>query len=385
MTLAAGTMADRHIEVVEHVLTLLDEGSFTSTYKCAVLMGMLELCRELTNARGEPPESITTRQLAERVVEIYWAHVRPHQDVAGGTTWPFQNSNARRGRRAKILELVQTARAQLEHATGRSVAFPEARRLADDKLEQLFCDVEWKLIEMPLPKLQRLGAHDTRWLYQISFDDGEHKARKKQVSAYQRGTADADFDNLIRFRPGVAETFHRLHDLLRPFVERRWVQIVSRFNGFETDHLHAWLFGSERESLNRVRAPLLELQRGTCFYCGGPLRSGVEVDHFIPWARHAENALENLVAAHGPCNNRKRDYLAATHHVARWSERNTREASTLEQIANDVSWDRRPQRVLGVARALYLSLPEDARLWSERSVFVAPDMAQLRAALGVPA
>src|SRR3954468_24781674 len=55
-------------------LLLFDEGGgrFSSTYKFAVLLGLAELCVEA------PPgtDSFTTRQLAERVVELYWPQVR---------------------------------------------------------------------------------------------------------------------------------------------------------------------------------------------------------------------------------------------------------------------------------------------------------------------
>lgn len=60
------------IEVAERVVTLLDEGAKSATYKPAVLVALIDLCIEQTSAKGEPPTSVTTRQLAERVVELYW-------------------------------------------------------------------------------------------------------------------------------------------------------------------------------------------------------------------------------------------------------------------------------------------------------------------------
>jgi 5-methylcytosine-specific restriction endonuclease McrA len=41
------------------------------------------------------------------------------------------------------------------------------------------------------------------------------------------------------------------------------------------------------------------------------------VDHFIPWSRYPNDAIENLVVAHERCNGRKSDFLAASDHVAR--------------------------------------------------------------------
>jgi hypothetical protein len=43
-------------------------------------------------------------------------------------------------------------------------------------------------------------------------------------------------------------------------------------------------------------------------------------DHFSPWARHPDNGIENLVAADGRYNNDKRDFVASTEHLQRWTD-----------------------------------------------------------------
>ncbi|MGN6108817.1 MAG: HNH endonuclease domain-containing protein [Kofleriaceae bacterium] len=107
-----------------------------------------------------------------------------------------------------------------------------------------------------------------------------------------------------------------------------------------------------------------ELQQGLCFYCDRPLRSP-QVDHFLPWARISLDAIENLVVADEHCNSRKTDYLAATTHVERWRERLDSAEHALSEIAAHVTWETGRARTLGVARALYLPLPANARLWSQ--------------------
>src|SRR5207249_11170136 len=81
---------------------------------------------------------------------------------------------------------------------------------------------------------------------------------------------------------------------------------------------------------------------------------------------YPDDGLENLVVAHARCNAQKRDFLAAAAHVGHWRAR-TRSASPvsaeLDRLAEAIGWTRHPDRTLGVARALYLRLPEDARLW----------------------
>ena len=52
------------------------------------------------------------------------------------------------------------------------------------------------------------------------------------------------------------------------------------------------------------------------------MKNDVEVDHFIPFARYANDLGHNFVAAHRACNNNKRDFLAAQKHRERWQNQN---------------------------------------------------------------
>ncbi len=73
MTDDAGALA-----LAERVLAILEEGSFSATYKFALFTAILDLCIEGTGASGEPPDTLTTRQLAQRVLELYWPHALPY-------------------------------------------------------------------------------------------------------------------------------------------------------------------------------------------------------------------------------------------------------------------------------------------------------------------
>lgn len=108
------------------------------------------------------------------------------------------------------------------------------------------------------------------------------------------------------------------------------------------------------------------------------------VDHFVPWARHPNNAIQNLVVAHEHCNNAKRDFLAASDHVARWRERldNAWEAAGLEAIARDSRWENNARRSFSVTRGVYLRLPARVPLWLRGQDFVALDREHLIGLLG---
>ena len=68
-------MSQRGIDPVgfaEKVLALLELGSFSATYKYALFTAIMDLCLESAMRSGTDDTVITTRQLAERVVELYW-------------------------------------------------------------------------------------------------------------------------------------------------------------------------------------------------------------------------------------------------------------------------------------------------------------------------
>lgn len=346
----------------EKLIALLDRGNFTATYKYAVLLGLIDLCLEGSTRTGEPPDSITTEQLARKVLELYWPHTSRY-DPAGRIL--IQNQ----GGAAEILQLI--ARFRDQHAPDPSAPLSRAERHAPERFARLVRDIEWKLVEMPLPRLQRLGrrgATDDRFIYQIEWDDRIKRSTFNDP---------AEFHNLIRFLPGAGDHLVRLAGLLRPMIEREWALKVAQLNSLPDAELQDFLFGHARINLTPVCAPLRDLQDDQCFYCGGRLAGTAAVDHFVPWARHPSNAIENLVVTHPACNGAKSDYLAATDHVDHWHSWVTSQRTALDAIAADRQWESRPGRSLGVVRAVYLRLPAEALLWQRAGAFVPAEPTRL--------
>ena len=111
------------------------------------------------------------------------------------------------------------------------------------------------------------------------------------------------------------------------------------------------------------------------------------MDHFVPWSRYPDDTLDNFVVADKTCNGFKSSSLAAEDHLTRWTRRfadGSSEYAHLSDLAQRTAWDRQPGRSLNVARAIYLRLPDDARLWLRRREFVAPDSLRIATALKVP-
>ena len=359
------------IAFAERLLTLLDKGAFTATYKYAVLLAMMDVCLERTSADGTAPSSITTEQLADKVIELYWPHAAPFQAEPGaGGRILLQNRPTRDGGgQAAIVSAI--VRFRERHAPDPSAPLMRSRQLP--KYRALLRTVEWKLVEMPLPRLQQIGQTDDPFIYRITWD---RSIRRRDFDDAAR------FDNAIRFVGDAGDHLVRLAGLLRPLIQRQWAAMVARFNTLPDAQLERFLFGAQRTSLALVRDPLRELQDNRCFYCDARLPSEAEVDHFVPWSRYPDNALSNLVLTDPRCNNDKRDHLAATEHVKRWTARSRDQATDLETIANDVAWTHDPIRSLSVARAIYLRLPDAIQLWRARRDFVPADRTSLAAALG---
>ena len=347
-------------EFAERLLTVLADGAFTSTYKYAVLLGLVDLCVEYSTRTGGAPTSVTTRQLAERILELYWPQVR---------TFDERTLRQNSGNQAAILTRILRFQNQVG-APGISAA--RARHLAPDEFVRLVRDVEWILVEMPLPKLQRVGSEQVRFLYQINWGDDVRRST----------FFSPDSDNAIRFIGNAGEDLVRLAPFVRPLVQREWSGLVARFNGLAEARLEQFLFGASREAIAHLAEPLLQLQGGNCFYCGRRIRQQRQVDHFVPWSRHPDDGLDNLVVTDAACNGAKRDHLAASEHVERWAERNRQREVELAQIAEIKQWSHRPRRTLSVARSIYLRLPANARLWQAQRKFVAVEAPRLRSVLG---
>ena len=347
--------ADRGaLAFAEKLLSVLGEGRFTASYKYAVLLALIDLCLEQSTRSGAAPSAVTTRDLAERVVTLYGPHALPFGDAAPRVL--RQNSIGQ----AEIVSAIERFRAR--HAPDPSATLARARSHAPRAFERLLRTVEWKLVEMPLPRLQVIGTAREPFLYRIAWDE---RVRKSDFE----GPA---FDPTMRFVGEAGDHLVRLAGLLRPLIQREWIRLVGRFNAELVPDvgLEEFLFGVPRAALIAVRDDLRQLDGGRCFYCGRPLRDSWHLDHFVPWARYPDNGLENLVSADDGCNGRKSDHLAAAEHVERWLERSEKQRDHLASIAALRTWERRPERTVAVARSIYLRLPSDARLWRLGREFV---------------
>lgn len=342
------------------LLTVLDEGRRTATYKLALLLALLDCSLLGVDPQGRPPTRLPTRALANRVLELYWRQVR---DRPGATDVYRQSSQPRAVTVDAVRALWVAARA------AGLTSFSLVRTVLGEHYQQTLDTVELNLVQMPLGRLQRPAGSAPdypRFLY----DDAPFHAG---VTARQLARAPLHVD----LQPGVGAWLISLGGLLRPLLEVHWTRAVARFNDDELvdDRLRDFLFGAERENLVPVREGLREAQNGCCFYCGDRLQPrAVEVDHFIPWSRIPNDALGNLVLADSRCNNSKRNHYADIPLLVRWA---TRPATPLEELAAARGWPLQVEQSHSIARGLYAQLPVQQNVWVAPGVFTVLDRDEL--------
>lgn len=373
--------ADRGaIALAERIFALLDDAQFGSTYKYALLLALIDACVERTNEYGEPPDSLVPGDLAAKVMELYWRQTALYTPPRGRRAFLLRQARDATGR---IVDVIVNLR---EKAGDAATSLSRVRETERDAYKEALHEVEITLTKESLPRLQRSSATgNEEFLYRIAW---EGHIERRDIRRHQLGGGPGrDYDNRVHFQPGVAAQLVELNGLLRPFIRREWTALVERMNRLDESQLEDFLFGTERADNEVVRRPLVELQAGRCFYCGESLPDGgarAEVDHFIPWSRQPLDLIENLVAAHGQCNQKKRHFLAAPPHVERWRRRldEPSQRRGLSAIAEAHTRESDPARALGVARGVYLRLPPSTRLWQRGDEFTPFAPEPLVAALG---
>lgn len=328
----------------QRIVAVLETGRRTATYKLATLMALMDHCIEHLPADADAELDVPIRDLAERVLEIYWPQVRP-----------FEGSLVLRQSAQPVARiLVQTER--LRSATAVSGGGLEWARLrAPAVYEQVVTDVALTLAQQPLHRLQHLGAsgrgptflYDDSWLH-------DHLSAK-QLAAHH---------GQLTLYSGVAAALSRLSGLLRPTLEVLWIEDVRRMNkGLMADvpDLAGHLFGRDRISLDRPRAALADAFGARCFYCNAAVGRSAPVDHVLPWSRVGLDGLSNLVLSCSRCNGDKSETLPVMPLVSAAVNRDT---AVMEKLATEIAWPTQRSRIVAVADGLYRAQPEGTPLWS---------------------
>ncbi len=287
------------LEFLGKLQRILNEGQFTASYKYALILAIAELSVEKTNCE-DGSLHLPLEEIADRFIGLYWRQAAPF----AGRSFLHQNA----GQQASVVTKIRGLQ-------GRVPTLSAARRHRE--WPTLVRSIARLLVQMPLWRLQRVGADKLDFLYEETI-----------------------IDEGIVLRPGIADCFRQQFTVVQALVQMVWLSFIQRLPANRpvlgsTGDLADFLFGSERSGLSAIVSGLRDLQNGECFYCQGRLQQTVEVDHFIPWSRYPRDLGHNFVLAHGSCNQDKRDMLAAPVHLARWVERNDNDNAALRQIFDE--------------------------------------------------
>lgn len=347
-------MTDSRIAFATRLLELVHRGGTTSSYKYALLVALLELASEARGAGVSGSAVLTTRELAERILALYWQHA-----LAWDERGPLDQIGG--GRRSLVDGIVA-----LRALDPRRTTTPtRAKSWFASEYRQLLDDVESVMIRYPLRLLQQLDGERVELLYGGWTREWSESVIRRYQRQFADGPITREFDNRVTLLPDVHVWLAELAPLFLPLIRHEWTALVARRNRLPDARLHAFLFEPSREQLTELQPELAATQNERCFYCREPLRSPV-VDHFLPWARCSASSIENLVVAHAACNGDKSDALVVAQHLERWFERLDDHADVLRELAVAKRWPSEPARVRALVRGSYADLPGDLRLWAGR-------------------
>ncbi len=356
---------DAALAFIERILTLLETTRYSTTYKLATLLAIIDVAAETGVTAPDGTMTVSGRDIGRRVLELYWPHSEPF--TASRDAMPVVlRQSPHNDIPAKL------AHYRVAHQLPAGVSVAAAQRVHPDDWAKLERKIVHIVIRMPIPKLQRFSTGTTikedRFIYEFGWVD--------EVAATEIDTQ--GFDDRVILCPNVGEWLVRLAGLLRPAIQTKWLALIARRNTAVLDQhqLDEFFFGAQRVSLRPVTNALMDVQDGRCFYCDSKIVAKIAIDHFLPWARHPLNFLDNLAATHAGCNTRKSASLAALDHVERWIERFddcSNAYAEMRAVADATNWPRNPTRTLAAGRAMYMWLPPSSLLWLRDDKFESLD------------
>lgn len=302
---APAPSADAQLTFLAKLQRLFSEGDFTATYKFALLISLADLAVEQGADNGGELQ-LTTRQVAERFIQLYWRQAAPYGTGRADTSPGVLVQNL--GAQAAVVAAIASFRANVGAASPQVAAFH-----AD--YPKLVSAVAATVTAQPLNYLQNFGGATDEFLYR--------RAPGK-----------------VLLNPGVMFCLRRFQPLVHQLAKSHWIDHIkgNRRNRSilgDADDLEEFLFETSRQSLALLGAQLRKLDGPKCFYCGEGLATA-DVDHFIPFSQYPRDLANNFVLAHPTCNRSKSDSLAAKRHLQHWLSRLTARADDLKAIAADV-------------------------------------------------
>lgn len=336
----------QQLDFIAYIQRMLNEGDFSATYKFALLHAIADICVERPLQQPDSELVIMLDDLVDKFILLYWQHAMPFAAGSNGNAALLKQNTGKQSKVISVLFECQQNNIRNIRQLKQSQYWPAIYRATLATLK-----------DGPLWRLQILSKQAECFLY-------PHTNSSK----------------FIKLNSGIAYSFRRFYDLVVYLAKNAWLQKIQSIKDNQQligpqSQLQQFLFGVDRNALNKARPVLIEIQRGQCFYCNKPLNNNTaDVDHFIPFARYSTDLGHNFVAAHSACNNSKRDYLAAQRHRDNWQQQNlvTHSAVLNSELAAYFYCDAEKSRAVS-DWAYSVAQENGAKLWLSKDEFVYAD------------
>lgn len=282
----------QQLKFLKQIQQILHSGSFSSTYKFALLMSLSRLAIEQGNDTGEILK-LDYLDIAEKFIDLYWKQSLPFHF---NENEPFQ-LRQNNGKQAGIVSLIYGAQ-----QTHKSLAMVRRNHTYWPQLKKKVADIVKK---MPVTYLQNLKGQNVEFLYRLE-----------------------DSQKQLVLLPNVMYCLRQFSEIIEELCQKKWIDFVrlNKGNLLVLDglpDLATFMFEPSRNQLRQVGEFLVDLQACRCFYCQKPIKQNKwAVDHFIPWAMYPADTGHNFVLADEKCNLAKSDFLASKEFLLKWQERN---------------------------------------------------------------
>jgi 5-methylcytosine-specific restriction endonuclease McrA len=284
--------AQQQLKFLKNIQLILQLGSFSSTYKFALLISLSRLAIEKGEDSGECL-SLEYTDIAEKFIELYWKQAVPYVFNDDGQLILNQNN----GKQAAIVNRIIQLR----------MSYSSLGLLRRDSLVwlKLVKDVARNVKDMPVRYLQNINGQNFEFLYQLDL------CGKQLILQFQ-----------------VMYCLRQFSEIIEELCQKRWIDYIRKNSSNapilnQLPNLEQFMFEPNRNQLNAVANVLVELQECKCFYCNKPMRKGnCAVDHFIPWSMYPSDTGHNFVLADSSCNSKKSNFLASDEFLHKWYQRN---------------------------------------------------------------
>lgn len=299
---------EAQLQFLSKLQRVFAEGDFTATYKFALLISLADLAVEFGADDGNQL-ILTTRQIGERFISLYWKHALPYGTGRAGCEAGILVQNC--GTQAAVLSAIRSFQMQTRVATAQAARFHPDYKV-------LLSTVTTTVSAQPLTYLQNFGGGTDEFIYERA---GAGK---------------------IRLKPGIAYCLRRFYPLVQQLSRSHWIGHIKgnrRNVGIlgHADDLEEFLFASSRQSLEVMANGLRKLDGAKCFYCGHSL-TAADVDHYVPFSLYPRDLAHNFVLAHPSCNRSKSDTLGGLPHLEKWLARIVRNADSLAEIGAEAGF-----------------------------------------------